>query len=76
MLEMFVIRYTRFCNLWILQKQKSKYLKNETLFFLQIKKIINYTSRTPLFRFLEGLIYAVFLTGVENMGGGGLFKIR
>ena len=25
--------------------QKSRYLKNETLFFLQIKKIINYTSR-------------------------------
>ena len=25
--------------------QKSKYLKNETLFFLQIKKSINYTSR-------------------------------
>ena len=25
--------------------QKSKYLKNETLFFLQIKKFINYASR-------------------------------
>ena len=28
--------------------QKSKYLENETLFFLQIKKIINYTSRATL----------------------------
>ena len=26
--------------------QKSRYLNNETLFFLQIKKIINYTSST------------------------------
>ena len=25
--------------------QKSTYLENETLFFLQLKKIINYTSR-------------------------------
>ena len=25
--------------------QKSRYLENETLFFLQLKKIINYTSR-------------------------------
>ena len=25
--------------------QKSRYLKNETLFFLQIKKFINYTSK-------------------------------
>ena len=28
--------------------QKSRYLENETLFFLQIKKIINYTSRANL----------------------------
>ena len=28
--------------------QKFKYLENKTLFFLQIKKIINYTSRTTL----------------------------
>ena len=28
--------------------QKSKYLENETLFFLQIKKISNYTSRATL----------------------------
>ena len=27
--------------------QKSKYLEKETLFFLQIKKFINYTSRAP-----------------------------
>ena len=27
--------------------QKSRYLENETLFFLQLKKIINYTSRAP-----------------------------
>ena len=28
--------------------QKSRYLKNETLFFLQTEKIINYTSRATL----------------------------
>ena len=28
--------------------QKSQYLENETLFFLQIKKIINYTSSAVL----------------------------
>ena len=29
----------------VTKTQKSRYLKNKTLFFLQIKKIINYTSR-------------------------------
>ena len=28
--------------------QKSRYLENETLFFLQITKFINYTSRATL----------------------------
>ena len=28
--------------------QKSRYLENETLFFLQMKKFINYTSRAIL----------------------------
>ena len=28
--------------------QKSRYLENETLFFLQIKKILNYTSSATL----------------------------
>ena len=28
--------------------QKSRYIENETLFFLQIKKFINYTSRATL----------------------------
>ena len=30
--------------------QKFKYPENETLFFLQIKKIINYTSRATLWQ--------------------------
>ena len=30
--------------------QKSKYLQNETLFFLQIKQFINDTSRTTLWQ--------------------------
>ena len=30
--------------------QKSRYLENETLFFLQIKKLINYTSMTTLWQ--------------------------
>ena len=28
--------------------QKARYLENETLFFLQIKQLINYTSRATL----------------------------
>ena len=28
--------------------QKSRYLENKTIFFLQIKKFINYTSRATL----------------------------
>ena len=28
--------------------QESRYLENETLFFLQMKKLINYTSRATL----------------------------
>ena len=28
--------------------QKSRYVENETLFFLQIKKIINYTLRATI----------------------------
>ena len=28
--------------------QKSRYLENERLFFLQIKKFMNYTSKAPL----------------------------
>ena len=34
-------------EIWILQKQKSRYLKNGTLFFLQIKNLIA----------LQGLLY-------------------
>ena len=30
--------------------QKSRYLESETLFFLQIKKFINYTSRATLWQ--------------------------
>ena len=30
--------------------QKSRYLKNETLFFLQIKKIVNYPTRATLWQ--------------------------
>ena len=31
-----------------IKAQKSRYLENETLFFLQIKKFFNYTSRATL----------------------------
>ena len=31
-----------------MEAQKSRYLENETLFFLQIKKFFNYTSRATL----------------------------
>ena len=33
-----------------LKTQKSKFLENETLYFLQIKKFINYTSRAILWQ--------------------------
>ena len=32
----------------MMKPQKSRYLENEILFFIQIKKRINYTSRTTL----------------------------
>ena len=32
------------------ETQKSKYLQKETLFYLEIKKIINYTSKTTLWQ--------------------------
>ena len=32
------------------ETQKSKYLQNETLFYLQIKKFINYVSKTTLWQ--------------------------
>ena len=32
------------------ETQKSRYLENETLFILQIKKFINYTSRATLWQ--------------------------
>ena len=32
--------------------QKSRYLEKETLFFLQIKELINYTSRAILWQIL------------------------
>ena len=30
------------------ETQKSRYLENNTLFFLQVKKVINYTARATL----------------------------
>ena len=34
--------------------QKSRYLENETLFFLEIKKLINYISRATLLQKISG----------------------
>ena len=34
----------------VTKKQKSRYLENETLFFLQIKKFIDYTLRATLWQ--------------------------
>ena len=63
MLEMFVIQHTSIWpnyaailmmtsqilkSAGFAKTQKSRYLENETLFFLQIKKIINYTSSAAL----------------------------
>ena len=35
-------------SVYFTKTQKSRYPEDETLFFLQIKKIINYTSRANL----------------------------
>ena len=38
-----ILRFVHFTKV-----QKSRYFQNETLFFLQIKKFVNYTSRATL----------------------------
>ena len=43
-------RYPDFCVFKKLKTQKSGYLENEILFFLQIKKFINHTSRATLWQ--------------------------
>ena len=45
-MSMVMSQILKFVN--ITKTQKSRYLKNETLFFLQIKKFSNYTSRATL----------------------------
>ena len=40
--------------------QKSRYLKNETLFFLQIKKFINYTLRDTVWQRIVFLVEITF----------------
>ena len=42
-MTMMTLRILKFVD--FAKTQKSRYLENETLLFLQIKKIINYTSR-------------------------------
>ena len=37
-------------SLNFIKTRKSRYLQNETLFFLQMKKLINYTSRASLWQ--------------------------
>ena len=50
--------------------QKSRYLENETLFFLQIKKYINYTSRAACFMtknsFVAEVTFKAPLTSKEH----------
>ena len=35
-------------SVYVTKTQKSRYFENETLFFIQIQKIVNYTSRATL----------------------------
>ena len=44
--------------------QKSKYLENMTLFFLQIKKFINYTSKATLWQKNTFVVEVTFNTGL------------
>ena len=44
--------------------QKSRYLKNKAIFFLQIKKIINYTSRATL---LQKNIFVAEVTPISGI---------
>ena len=46
-----------------IKTQKSRYLKNGTLFFLQIKKLINYTSRA-------------YFIAKNSFAGEVIFKLR
>ena len=48
-----ILRFVHFTK-----AQKSRYLQNETLFFLQIKKFVNYTSRATLLQ-KNGLVAEV-----------------
>ena len=48
MLEMFVTQHTSIVD--FTKTQKSRYIENKTLFFLKIKKFINYTSRATLWQ--------------------------
>ena len=52
-----------------LKTQKSKFLENETLYFLQIKKFINYTSRAILWQkntFVAEVTYKWYVCGSER----------
>ena len=44
------------------ETQKSRYLENETLLFLKLKKIVNYTSGTSLW---QNIVFAVEVTFKE-----------
>ena len=50
--------------------QKSRYLKNETIFSLQIKKLINYTSRATLWQknsFVAEVTFNIFCGKCKNI---------
>ena len=42
-----------------LETKKSRYFENETLFFLQVKKVINYTTRAGYFIAGNGFIVEI-----------------
>ena len=48
------------------ETQKSRYLENKTLFFLQTKKFINYTSRVTLFQKKNSFVAEVTLNTISD----------
>ena len=47
------------------ETQKSRYLENETLLFLKLKKVVNYTSGTTLW---QNIVFVVEVTLKETWG--------
>ena len=61
-MSMMMSQILKFVN--FTKTQKSRYLENVTLFFLQIKKFINYTSKATLWQKNTFVVELTFNTGL------------